>query len=289
MLIQFLINGLVNGSLIALMALGFALIYNTTNVFHISFATWYMMAPYFVYTGVFTFGMSFFASSFFAIVLCAGVAVLTQITVHRNLEKRKASHSIHMISSIGIMTIIINVIALAYGNETKILDNEISKSLRLGEIIVTYKQLYQLIIASVCLSAFGIVLSKSNIGLKIKALSSNPELSSVFQLNKNKMLLVLFAFSGILAAISGILTAWDVGMDPYVGMPVFLNAVVAMIIGGVGKYKPAILGGFALGILHALVIWQLSAHWAEAVTFILLIIFLLFRPQGIWGEKLRTV
>ena len=78
-------------------------------------------------------------------------------------------------------------------------------------------------------------------------------------------------------------------MDPYVGMPMLLSAVVALIIGGVGRFEAPILGGFIIGILQSLAVWVFSSRWQDAVTFTLLILFLLLRPQGLLGEKQRVV
>ena len=83
--------------------------------------------------------------------------------------------------------------------------------------------------------------------------------------------------------------AQDIGMDPYVGLPMILNVFVAMIIGGTGKFVAPVLGGLIIGLVQALVVWQFSANWQEAITFLLLIGFLLFRPQGILGKKIRAV
>ena len=104
-----------------------------------------------------------------------------------------------------------------------------------------------------------------------------------------KLRIYIFLLSGIFAAIAGILTAYDVGMTPYIGMPMLLNAIVALIIGGIGKFHTAIYGAFTIGILQALTVGVFSANWKEAVTFVVLVIFLLLRPQGIFGEKQRTV
>jgi branched-chain amino acid transport system permease protein len=99
---------------------------------------------------------------------------------------------------------------------------------------------------------------------------------------------ILFALSSVFAATGSCLIAWDVGMDPYVGMPMLLNAVVALIIGGIGRFEAPVVGGVIIGLLQAVVVYFTSARWQDAVTFTLLILFLLFRPQGILGEKERS-
>jgi branched-chain amino acid transport system permease protein len=78
-------------------------------------------------------------------------------------------------------------------------------------------------------------------------------------------------------------------MDPYVGLPMLLNAVVALIVGGVGRFEAPVIGGFIIGILQSVAVWTFSSRWQDAITFTLLVLFLLFRPQGIMGEKKRAV
>ena len=117
----------------------------------------------------------------------------------------------------------------------------------------------------------------------------DPELCMVFGRNIYRTRSILFILSGAFVAIGSGLVALDVGMDPYVGMAMFLNAMVALIVGGVGRFEAPILGGFIIGILQALTVWLFSSRWEDAIVFVLLILFLLLRPQGIMGEKGRQV
>ncbi|MFW6371886.1 MAG: branched-chain amino acid ABC transporter permease, partial [Bacteroidota bacterium] len=160
-------------------------------------------------------------------------------------------------------------------------------STNFGNLLVTYTQLIQLSVSMLVIAGFFILLKYSQLGLAARALRDDAELTEYFGLNIKKQRIYLFILSAFFAATGGILMAWDVGMDPYVGMPMLLNAVVALIIGGVGKFYAPVIGGFMLGILHALTVWQFSANWQDAVTFGVLIIFLLFRPRGLFGEKRR--
>lgn len=212
-----------------------------------------------------------------------------EITVYKPLSKKYSSHNIIMISSIGIMIVVINTIAMFYGNETKILNQNISDTVSFGNIILTYTQLAQFLISFFLLAGFLIFLKFSRFGIKTRAMRDDDVLCSIFGSDTFKMRLTLFSLSAFFAAVGGGLVAYDVGMDPYVGMPMLLNAVVALIIGGIGRFEAPILGGFVIGILQSLSVWAFSARWQDAVTFTLLILFLLFRPQGILGEKRRAV
>lgn len=289
MLLQFIINGIIIGSIYSLVSLGFAIVYNTTRIFHIAYAVLYMFCPYMILTFFSNLGIPIFIAFIIAILITVVLSLLMEIIIYRPLAKKNSSHNIIMISSIGIMIIVINTIALFYGNETKILNPDISETFSFGDIIITYIQLAQFVISTIILLIFLAFLKFSKFGIRTRAMRDDDVLCSVFGMDIYKMRIILFTLSAIFAAIGGGLVAYDVGMDPYVGMPMLLNAVVALIIGGIGRFEAPIIGGFIIGILQSLSVWAISARWQDAVTFTLLILFLLFRPQGLLGEKKRAV
>lgn len=289
MLTQFLINGFINGAIYAMVALGFAIVYNTTRIFHIAFAILYMIAPYLVYSLYSQSGFSLVLSSIAAIVCVVLISVLIELIVYKPLIKNKSSLNVIMISSIGIMIVGINAIALIYGNDTKILNSSISNTISFRNIIITYTQLAQLFISAFAITGFMVFLKNSKFGIKTRAMRDNVVLCNVFALKVPKFRLGLYALSGAFAALGGILVSFDVGMDPYIGMPMFLNAFVALIIGGIGKFHAPIIGGILIGLLQSMVVWKFSSNWQDLMTFGILIIFLMFRPQGLFGEKQRLV
>jgi branched-chain amino acid transport system permease protein len=99
----------------------------------------------------------------------------------------------------------------------------------------------------------------------------------------------IFIISSFLVGLAGCLVAYDVGMDPYGGMNILLISIVALIIGGIGHFEGVIAGGMFLGIIQALVVSQIPTKWSESFVFIILIAFLLLRPQGIWGKRVREI
>jgi branched-chain amino acid transport system permease protein len=118
-------------------------------------------------------------------------------------------------------------------------------------------------------------------------MADNPVQLALHGHNIRRLRLLAFAIAGFLATISALAVANDVGFDPHGGLPVLLLAIVAMIIGGNTSFLAPVLGGLLLGITRAFVVWFLSARWQDAVVFLLLALFLLFRPHGILGRKLR--
>ena len=103
----------------------------------------------------------------------------------------------------------------------------------------------------------------------------------------NKLRLVAFGLSGAMAGFAGILSAYDLGFDPYTGMNAILLAVIATIIGGKTNFVGPLLGGLILGILRAEVVWFYSARWQEAITFVILVVFLLLKPDGLLAKEGR--
>jgi len=272
-----------------LVALGFALVYNTTRIFHIAYAAIYMIAPYFLLFFLKTAGIPFGFGLLLAIIITVFVGLSVELFVYSPLVKQNSSSNVILVSSIGIMIVLINLIALWFGNETKIINPGISKSVTFGSVLITYSQLIQFAVSSLLVLFFFVFLKYSQFGIQTRAYRDDERLSAVLGMNTLRLKRVLFILSSFFAAAGSCLIAWDVGMDPYVGMPMFLNAVVALIIGGVGRFEAPVLGGLLIGILQAMVVYLTSARWQDAVTFSLLIIFLLLRPQGILGEKIRSV
>jgi branched-chain amino acid transport system permease protein len=289
MFLQFLINGIITGILYSLSAIGFALVYNTTRIFHIAAAALYVAAAYLFYFAFSGLGFPLWFSGVFSLIFTAFLSVLTEIIVYRPLYKKKSSLNVVMIASIGVMIILIDVIALLFGNESKVLDNNVQYVYNYANIIVTTPQLFQFIIGSLAIVSFVLFTRFSKFGLKTRALSNNDELFAVMGFNIRNTRLWVFALSGIFLALGSCLSTYDIGIDPHLGMPLLINAMVAMIIGGIGRFEACVIGGLILGILQSLVVYQFSASWQSAITFLALLVFLFFRPQGILGYRKRSV
>lgn len=289
MIWQFIINGLITGILYSLLAIGFALVYNTTKIFHIAAAGIYVFAAYMFWFFVAKAGLPIILASLVAIALTMLLSLLSELLVYRPLKSKKASLNVAMIASIGAMTVIINTIAMCFGNETKVIENTILQPLTFGDIIITTPQKYQAIIGIIAIIVFMAILKWTNWGLRLKALSADETLFETLGYDTKVTRVMVFLASGAFIALASCLTVYDVGLDPNMGMSVLISAVVAMIIGGEGKFSTCVLGGLTLGALQSLTVYQFASNWQNAVTFLVLLILLFLRPQGIAGYKQRTV
>ena len=289
MIWQFVINGLITGILYSLLAIGFALVYNTTRVFHIAAAGIYVFAAYMFWLFASRLGVPVLAASLIAIVLSGLLSLITEVGVYRPLKNRNASLNVSMIASIGLMIIIVNLMAMFFGNDTKVISNSIVRPLNLGHIIITAPQFIQAITGVITLVVFSAILQRTNWGLRLRALSADESLYNTLGYDTHLSRTIVFIASGVFIGLASCLTVYDVGLDPNMGMNVLINAIVAMIIGGVGRFSTCILGGLSLGVLQSLTVYQFASNWQNAVTFLVLLIFLFLRPQGIAGYKQRTV
>lgn len=289
MIWQFLVNGVITGILYALCAIGFALVYNTTRIFHIAAAALYVIAAYALYYAYNSWELSLILSFIVAMVITSLFSLGSECVIYRPLYKKHSSLNVIMIASIGLMTVLINLVAMLFGNETKMINNSIQEVYTLGDVIITTPQMLQLIVGTLAILGFLLFLRFTQFGLETRALSSNNKLFRTLGHSVRKTRLKVFMLSGIFIALASSLSAYDIGLDPHMGMHVLINAMVAMIIGGIGRFSACVLGGLTLGILQALVVYQFDSSWQNAITFTLLILLLFIRPQGMIGYKKRAV
>jgi len=287
MIIQLLVNGIINGCGYALVALGFAFIYNTTRTFHFAHGAVYTLSAYFFYTFYNLLNWSLSLSAILTLGLIALCGILIDDVIYTPLVKQGASLFIQMLSSLGLYIVIINFIAMVFQSETKILNPEVQATYSIGNVILTR---IQIVTTATFVIIFGLlmtILKKTYLGKVIRAMRDNPDLVSAMGINPQNVRRVVFALGSALASVSAILIGLDVGIDPHIGLTAFLNGAVAVIIGGVGIFEGAALGAILLGLLQSFAIWKISARWQELITFLLLILFLLFRSEGILGKRRR--
>ncbi len=286
-MLQFVVNGLITGVLYSLLAIGFALVYNTTKVFHIAAAGIYVFAAYMFYS--FSAILPMILAALVAIVLTMGLSLLTELLVYRPLWKRKASNDVAMIASIGLMTVIVNALTLKYSTDSKLINTTVFEPRYIGDIAITIPQMMQLGIGTVVILLFLIFIGKSGWGTRFRALSADTKLFETLGYNIPRTRTVVFLMSGAIIALVSCLTEYNTRFDSTVGMSVLINALVAMIIGGIGRFGTCVIGGIILGVVQSGAVLLCPASWQNAVTFAILLLLLFFRPQGIAGYQQRAV
>jgi branched-chain amino acid transport system permease protein len=292
MIIQVLINGLIAGLLYALIALGFNIIYNATRIFHIAHGVVYTSAAYFfiLYSQILGSFNNLFSQIFVILLslistVCLGIS--SELLIYKKLRKSDSPLLVYFIASLGFYILAVNLIALLFGNETQILSAGVSPSYSFGNIILTKIQLIEIVITPLIILGMVFLLNNSILGRVIRAMFNNQTLVQILGFNLNWYLIIVIGFGSLLAGIASLLVAFDVGIDPQVGLTAFLTAAVAVIVGGVNSIYGTILAAVSLGIIQNLVVWFISAQWQDAITFLILIIVLIIKREGLFEIKLR--
>jgi branched-chain amino acid transport system permease protein len=285
--LQLFIDGLAAGALYALTAVGFAIIYNGTRILHMAHAAVFTFGGYTLYVLV-----KLHVPSPVAVVLAlasaAAMGVLIDRIVYKPLRARKSSEAALFIASIGALTLLQSIYAIVFTTDTLYLRQGALQTFDFGEIRITIVHIIAAAIALVVFPALQVFLMRTRYGRAMRALADNPGLAVVRGVNVERLYMLIFAVGSLLAGLAVVLIAFDLGVRPEMGFPVIFVSLVAVIVGGVGYLPGAAAGGFLLGLLQNLSLWQLSGRWMDVIVFGALLIFLIFRPQGIFGHLQAT-
>lgn len=287
---QIIINIFITVFIYLIVAISFTLIYYTTKFFHLAHAAIIVFGAYFTYLFSQQMQMALWFSIPLAIIFAIVMGLLFEIVLYKPLRKRKAIPLVFLITSLGLYIILQNIISLIWGDDTK--------SIRTGPVevgneffgaYITDIQIITIVVSIILFAATLLFIKYTNIGKNMRAVSSNAELSNIFGINSDAVILWSFAIGSALAAIAGILVAFDTDMTPTMGFNLLLYGVVAMIIGGVGSIAGLIGGAFLLATAQHLGAYYIDSKWMDAIAYIILILFLIWKPLGFSGRRLKKV
>jgi branched-chain amino acid transport system permease protein len=286
MLSQTLINGIIAGSIYALIATGFTIIYRTVRFFHLAHGAVYTAGAYLAYSFFISSHMNFLLSLILSIILSAILGVAIDRLVYRPLRKRNASNLVFLLTSFGIFIFLQNLIQLSYGAQILTLrTGPVKEGYHFLGAIITNTQLLILAVSCFLLVILWFFIQKTKLGKAMRAVSDDPLAANVVGINPERIILIAFAIGSALAGAAGILISFETNIEPTMGFNAVLKGVIASIIGGIGSIPGAVAGGFFLGLAENLGIWKISAGWKDCIAFVILIIFLLLKPSGLFKAK----
>jgi len=287
---QLIINIILSFSIFLLIGISFILTYYPTRFFHIAHAITLTFSAYFTYFFSQQLHCQIWLAVLLAIVSATIVGMLSEIVLYKPLRKRNASPLILMIASLGLYTVLQNVISILWGDDTK--------SIRTGGIkvgneflgaYITDIQITTIIICISLLVVYVVFMNRSSIGRNIRAVASNPELSNIMGISSDEVILWAFGIGSALVVVAGILIAFDTDMTPTMSFNWLLYGVVAMIIGGVGSNWGLVGGALLLATAQHLGAYYIGSQWMDAIAYIILILFLIWKPLGFSGKRLKKV
>lgn len=282
---QLVANILYSAAMIFLVGFGFSIIFSTARFFHFAHAAIITAGAYIAFACLERLSLPFLLSILIGLVGAAALGWCLERGLYRNMRHNSATPLVLLLASLGIYIVIQNVISLAFGDDTKVIASpNISPSVCILGAYFTYVQILAVTIAVATFLSKVYVLDKTRIGLALRAVSCSPELSNISGIDLGKTMGFAFFLGSFLAGVSGILQAYDVGMMPTMGLPMLLPGVVAVIVGGNGKTAGLLIASVILATVQELAGWRFGARWEETIALLLLLAFLMYRPQGIMGK-----
>ena len=280
--LQLLINGLVTGSALGVVAVSFSLVFSTAKIFHVAHAGVYTMAGYLAWS-LTTRGVPSLAALVIVVLICAAVGALIEHQLYDRLKQRNATHLVVLIASIGLLAVMQNTISAVY--TPNILQFPLpwtSEVVSLGGIRLTWSQILTVGLSLLAYAAIVFVANRTILGKRIRAVASNPFLAEITRLEPRKVYVHVIAIASALVALPGVMVPLDLGLQPYGGLTPLLTATIAMIAGGVGSLHGAYILAIVIALMQNLCLLVIPGEWSIGVTFFIFVFFMLFRPTGLF-------
>jgi branched-chain amino acid transport system permease protein len=301
--LQQLVNGLAQGGIYALIALGYTMVYGVLRFINFAHGEVFMLGAFAgFYLGPSILKMSGLGPSYAGVALvlfaamgvCALIGIVIERLCYRPLRDRP--RIIVLITAIGVSLLLQNAGQLFFGADPKSFpDLIVDRALEipagwgaLSSLTITLSQVLVLGVTLVLLLILRHVVNRTRLGLAMRALSLNPTAAQLAGVNLDLVIMFTFGLGSALAGAAGILTSiQQPSIDPLMGIYVGLKAFIAAVLGGIGNLPGAVLGGVLIGLLEALVVGYLSPTYRDPIVFGVLILILIFRPTGLLGTMQR--
>jgi len=286
-LVQQLINGISLGSIYALIALGYTMVYGIIKLINFAHGDIYMVGAYVAFFATTYLKLSFFPALLLAMVVAAIVGVIIERLAYRPL--RYAPRIAILITAIGVSLLLeyggILLVSPQPRTFPAIFQAEVYT---FGNIVVNSQQVLILAVALSLMVILTYVVQRTKIGKAMRAVSFDTDAAKLMGIDVDRIISITFAIGSALAAAAGMLVGvYYNSIDPLMGILPGLKAFVAAVLGGIGIIPGAMVGGVLLGIIEALVSGFISSTFRDAAAFAILIIILLFKPSGLLGKNVR--
>jgi branched-subunit amino acid ABC-type transport system permease component len=278
---QALLNGLVSGLLIALPAIALSLTYGILNFANFSIGAMITTGAYFAYIANASLGAPIVVAVPAAAIGLALVAIAIQHAVYRQI--RNADHVTLLVASMGVAFVLENVLRFFYGADVRTLDVPVARPLLWNGLRLNHEQLIIAVVALSAMLVVAFILKRTRLGRAMRAISDDADLAEVRGIGRAGTVDWTWAISGVLAALAGVLIALDGVVDPLMGTNYLVSVFAAAVIGGIGNPFGAVAGALIIGLVEETSALAVSTTYRQGVSFAVLVLVLLLRPQGLLG------
>lgn len=286
-LIQQVINGLSLGSVYALIAVGYSLVYSVLLFSNFAHGGFLVIGGYICYYALLKLKLDIWSASLAALVGAGVSAIVVEFLAYRPIRERTPVTLYMLIASMGMSIVIENLFVVTIGGRFRALPPVIPMTpIRFfGVITVSAFDILSLVTAMVFLIGLQVFLVKTKWGLAIRAASYNLRTAGLMGVNVNCLIAIVFFVAGLLAAVGGIFLSVRYTLYPQLGNAITTKAFIAAVIGGLGSLPGAVLGSIILGLAEMLTAGFISSQFRDLVVFGILIVTLIIRPTGLFGKS----
>ncbi len=285
-----LINGISLGSVYAIIALGYTMVYGIAKMLNFAHGDVIMVGAYVAFTVISTMHLPIWAGVLLSILVCTVLGMAIEKIAYKPLRNAGSPLAV-LITAIGVSYFLQNLALLIFGSNTKSFSSVVNvENLVLfnGELVITGETIITIIACIIIMICLTLFINKTKSGQAMLAVSEDKGAAQLMGINVNKTIALTFAIGSGLAAVAGVLLCSTYpSLSPYTGSMPGIKAFVAAVFGGIGSIPGALVGGILLGIIEILSKYYISSQLSDAIVFGMLIIVLLLKPTGIFGKKIQ--
>lgn len=290
MFFEQIINGLTIGSIYALVAIGYTLVFGVLELVNFANGSVYLLGGYLALMTHLAWGQNFWLCFVLAVIGCGLVGLGLDVFALKRLRQKNAPKLTGLITTMGVSTVIDNVILLFFGSETKPYPNMINfGNLKIGSVTISANQIVILCVAVVLMVLLSLLTYKTKLGKAMRCTAQNMNAAKLMGINTQAIISLTFIISSALAAVAGVLVGmYYQTIDINSGFIVGMKTMASAVLGGVGVLPGAMLGGLIIGVVETLGASYFNTGYRNAYAFIILIAIILIKPSGILGKEKVT-
>ena len=284
LILQSLLDGVIAGSIYALFATGLTLIYGTLHFINFAHGELIMAGAYLAYLFMIP---PLHLSPLLSGLLAVGGVVLLALLMDKGVFRplRSANPLLLLIASLGLSLFLQNLAQVIWGAEIRTFPFPLERGFDFGPVTITKIQVMILVVAAVSILLLYLLLKFSQTGKAIRGVADSPRLARTFGIDTERIIRNVWIIAAALAAIGGVLYGAETNLEPHMGIINLVRAFAAVLLGGTGNVWGALIGGFVIGLSENLGVLVLPLGYKDAIAFCIIILLLLFRPEGIFGTR----